>query len=89
MRFVSALCVILFLLTEAVPIFIASVVALFIQFAMSVWHSDAVPQYLGYNAMAITMILFGVLTGTVAITAMGLLLMAVSENRRLGMGFLL
>ena len=89
MRFVSALCMILFLLTEAVPMFIASVVAAFIQFAMSVWHSDAVPPQLGYNAMAITMILFGVLTGAVAITAIGLLLIATSDSRHLGIGFML
>lgn len=88
-RFISALCMILFLLTEAVPIFIASVAALFVQFAMSVWHSDTVPQHLGYNAMAITMVLFGVLTGAVAITAIGLLLIAASDSRHLGMGFML
>ena len=89
MRFVGILCVILFLLTEAVPIFIAMVAVAFVQFAMSVWHSDAQISGCDNNTMAIVMILFGILVGAVSITAIGILLIAAENNRRVGMGLLL
>ncbi len=63
MRFVSALAVILFLLTEAVPIFIGAVLMLFVLFAMSIWHAESVPAGLENR----------VLTGLVVVTAMGIL----------------
>lgn len=73
MRFVTALCMILFLLTEAVPIFIASVAMAFVLFGMSIWHADSVPDILENRAIAVTIIVFGVLTELVAVTAMGIL----------------
>ena len=73
MRFVSALAVILFLLTEAVPIFIGAVLMLFVLFAMSIWHAESVPAGLENRVIALTIIAFGVLTGLVVVTAMGIL----------------
>ena len=73
MRFVTALCMILFLLTEAVPIFIASVAMAFVLFGMSIWHANSVPDILENRAIAVTIIVFGVLTELVAVTAMGIL----------------
>ena len=38
-RFVSMLGVAVFIMTESVPVFLGTTVALFILFALSVWHS--------------------------------------------------
>ncbi len=91
MRFATALCMILFLLTEAVPIFIAAVVMAFILFAMSVWHSESLPNGLANRALALNIIAFGVLTGLVAVTAMGVLWYATlrDDATRGAYGFLL
>lgn len=73
MRFMTALAIILFLLTEAVPIFIGAVLMAFVLFAMSIWHAEYVPDGLANRTIALTIIAFGVLTGLVVVTAMGLL----------------
>lgn len=79
-RFVTVLCMILFLLTEAVPIFIVAVVMAFGLFAMSVWHSESVPNGLANRALALNIIAFGILTGLVAVTAMGVMWYAVLRD---------
>ena len=91
MRFVTVLVIILFLLTEAVPIFIGAVAMVFVLFAMSIWHAESVPAGLGNRAFALSVIAFGVLTGLVFVTAMGILWYAVlcDEESRGGAGFLL
>lgn len=73
MRFVAVLAMILFLLTEAVPIFIGTVAMAFVLFAMSIWHSESVPDGLANRVIALTIIAFGVLTGLVVVTSMGIL----------------
>ena len=73
MRFVVALAMILFLLTEAVPIFIGAFAMAFVSFAMSIWHSESVPDGLANRVIALTIIAFGVLTGLVVVTSMGIL----------------
>lgn len=88
-RFVTVLCMVLFVLTEAVPVFIAAVISAFVQFSMAVWHATAVREGLGARAMAWLMIAFGVLTGMVTVTAIGILLIASNESGRGGAGFLL
>ena len=88
-RFVTVLCMVLFVLTEAVPVFIAAVISAFVQFSMAVWHATAVRDGLGARAMAWLMIAFGVLTGMVTVTAIGILLIASNESGRGGAGFLL
>ena len=90
-RFITVLAMILFLLTEAVPIFIGAVVMAFVLFAMSVWHSESIPGVLVNRAIALTVIAFGVLTGLVAVTAMGVLWYATlrDDSSRAGAGFLL
>lgn len=80
MRFVTVLAVILFLLTEAVPIFIGAIAMAFVLFAMSVWHSESVPDVLVNRAVALTTVAFGVLTGLVVVTAMGVLWYAVLRD---------
>lgn len=81
-RFVAALCMILFLLTEAVPIFIASVISVFTLCAMSVWHATSVPAHLASLFMAWTILAFGVLTGLVTLTAMGALWIGVIKSEK-------
>lgn len=80
MRFVTALAMILFLLTEAVPIFIGATIMAFVLFAMSIWHSESVPDGLANRATALTIIAFGVLTGLVVVTSMGVLWYATLHN---------
>ena len=90
MRFVLGLCAVLFILTEAVPIFIAGAVAAFISFALSVWHADSISDELGNWMLAWAIILFGVLIDVATITAMGVIWIALPENtRRQGIEFLL
>ena len=83
-RFVTALCMILFLLTEAVPIFIASVASMFTLCAMSVWHAKDISEYLPNIMMAWTVLVFGVLTGLVTVTAMGALWIGVIKAEKRG-----
>lgn len=84
-RFVAALCMVLFILTEAVPIFIAAVATMFVLFAMSVWHASEIPEYIPDSAMAWLIIAFGVLSGVVTLTAIGALWIGVikSENPKM------
>ncbi len=84
-RFIAALCMILFLLTEAVPIFIGAVVAMFALCAMSIWHAKEIPAILPDVFMAWLLIAFGVLTGMVTVTAMGAVWIGVikSENSKM------
>lgn len=72
-RFVSVLCVALFFLTESVPVFLGTTVALFVSFALSVWHSSDLPQNLGGNMFAATMMAFGIIMVMPAITALGII----------------
>ena len=90
-RFITVLAMILFLLTEAVPIFIGAVIMAFVLFAMSIWHSESVSGTLANRAVALTIVAFGVLTGLVAVTAMGLLWYATlrDDSSHTGAGFLL
>lgn len=90
MRFTLALCMVLFVLTEAVPIFIAAVVSAFLLFAMSVWHSTEVSAILAKRLLAWAIILFGCLISTPAISAIGVIWIALPENESTqGIGFLL
>ena len=73
MRVSCALGAALFLLTEAVPVFIGTLVAMFVSFAMSVWHSDKFDARLGYMMFACALGLFGVITVMPVITVMGIL----------------
>lgn len=72
-RFIVALGLVLFFMTESVPVFLGTVAAMFASFAMSVWHADKVPENLGSCLFALTLGVFGVLTTMPVITALGLL----------------
>ncbi len=90
-RFGTALCMVLFLLTEAVPIFIATTFMAFVLFAMSVWHAKSVADGLAHKMMGIAVVMFGILVNVPTITALGLFWLAVikSDGARSDARFLL
>ena len=71
-RFGAVLCMVLFLLTEAVPIFIATVFMAFVLFAMSLWHAESLSAGLRDKMVGFAVIMFGILIDLPTITAMGL-----------------
>lgn len=70
-RFIVALAMVLFAMTESVPVFLGGLAAVLILFAMSVWHADSVPEDLGWHMFAGMLVMFGVITTMPAITALG------------------
>lgn len=75
MRVGCALGVALFILTEAVPVFLGTLVVLFAMFAMSVFHSAKSFDDMGDVLFAIMLMGFGVITVMPVITVMGILLL--------------
>lgn len=75
-RFVTALCVVLFVLTESVPVFIGTFAMFIVSFALSQWHMQSVPSMLGNRFFALAVMMFGVITIMPAITALGILVLA-------------
>lgn len=73
MRVVCALGMALFILTEAVPVFIGTMVAVFLSVAMSVWHTDRIDVGLGDKMFAIALMIFGAITVMPVITSIGIL----------------
>ena len=79
-RFGTALCMVLFLLTEAVPIFIATTFMAFVLFAMSVWHANSVATGVRHKMMGLAVIMFGILIEVPTITALGLFWIAILNS---------
>ena len=79
-RFGTALCMVLFLLTEAVPIFIATTFMAFVLFAMSVWHRESVADSVRHKMLAMSVIMFGILVEVPTITALGLFWIAILNS---------
>ena len=73
LRVVCALGGALFLLTEAVPVFLGALGALVLLFTMSIWHSDKADVMLGHKVLAAAMVIFGIITVMPVISAMGIL----------------
>ncbi len=74
MRVLCALGAALFVITEAVPVFIGTLIAVFIMFALSVWHSRADFEHFGVMMFALVLGTFGVITVMPVITVLGILL---------------
>lgn len=72
-RFIVMLAIVLFMMTESVPVFLGMIGAMFIMFAMSVWHAERAAPELTDRMFAIVLGLFGILTTMPAITALGIL----------------
>ena len=73
MRVICALAGALFILTEAVPVFLGMMAAVFVAFALSVWHTSEINRALGDKMLALLMAGFGVITVMPAVTAMAIL----------------
>jgi hypothetical protein len=72
-RIVSALCLVLFILTESVPVFLGLGLMFFISTAMSVWHAKSIPDNLSKILWGYMLCAFGVITVMPVITALGIL----------------
>lgn len=90
MRVVCALGIALFILTEAVPVFISTMIAIFISIAMSVWHQASVNEKLGDKTFAIALMVFGAIITVPVVTVIGILYWAsvpdikfLNESKRL------
>jgi len=71
-RFGTMLCMVLFLLTEAVPIFIAATFMAFVLFAMSIWHSKSVDSNLAWRMVAMAITMFGILIEVPTVSVLGI-----------------
>ena len=80
-RFVAALGIVLFVMTESVPVFLGTVAVFGASFALSVWHASQVPENLDNAAFAIMLMIFGTITVMPVITAMGLVWFMNLEHR--------
>lgn len=72
-RFVCALGVALFIMTESVPVFLGVAVATFISIALTMWHAKKTAGALDEGLFAVTIMLFGILTTMPVITAIGII----------------
>lgn len=72
-RFITIFCLILFILTESVPVFLGMFVVLLCSFAGSVWHMQSVPENLSKKLWAILLGAFGIMTGLPLITSLGII----------------
>ncbi|MCR5194373.1 MAG: hypothetical protein K6B71_02480 [Alphaproteobacteria bacterium] len=76
LRFTTLFGVVLFALTEAVPVFLFAVFSVTLLFGLSVWHSESKKSGVVDGLFAWTVTLFGVLINVPTVTAMGILLLA-------------
>lgn len=81
MRFVVMLAIVLFILTESVPVFLGSVAALFVMFAMSVWHAEKVSNNLWVRFYAVMLGAFGLITTLPVISALGVMLWCSADSK--------
>lgn len=72
-RIVTGLSLILFVLTESVPVFLGLSGVLFVSFAISIWHSESIPDKLSKKLWAALLCSFGIMTSLPLITAFGIL----------------
>lgn len=71
-RIVAALCLILFILTESVPVFLGFAAVLVVQFTMSVWHEQSLPDALSKKLWSLLICCFGIMLSLPVITALGI-----------------
>lgn len=80
LRLVAGLCGVLFLLTESVPMFLATVVTVFIMAALSIWHMSKIAPHVYDWAFAASLVMFGVFIGVPTITCIGLLVAGATKD---------
>jgi len=72
-RFVVMLGFAVFMMTESVPVFLGTLGAMFVLFALSVWHSAKTNVVLPDNLYAMTIILFGLIITMPVMCAIGII----------------
>lgn len=82
-RVVCALGCALFVLTEAVPVLLGTMLAMYISFSMSVWHAKNVNKQIADKMFAIMLMTFGVITIMPAITCIGILFWHNNDCKRM------
>ncbi|MBR1380649.1 MAG: hypothetical protein IJ560_03595 [Alphaproteobacteria bacterium] len=80
-RIVTILGIILFILTESVPVFLGLTIILWAMFALSVWHERSIAPDVPDRMIATTMISFGITTGIIVITALGIIMLSKLSDR--------
>ncbi|MCR4918013.1 MAG: hypothetical protein K5912_03670 [Alphaproteobacteria bacterium] len=78
-RFLTLLCVVLFVLTESVPMFLTSLLFAFALFGLSVWHGKENQHALSESLFGWAVIFFGVTINVPTITVLGILLLCVHQ----------
>ena len=63
----------LFMLTEAVPVLLGTLIAFAVMFIMSVWHAKNINNAFGDKLFAVSLFLFGVICVMPVVSAMGIL----------------
>lgn len=79
-RILIGLCVVLFALTESVPVFLALCGLFWASSVMSVWHRTSVPASLSAKLWALLLCCFGIITMVPMITIIGLMYWADQER---------
>jgi hypothetical protein len=82
-RFVVMLGMAVFMMTESIPVFLGTFVAMFVLFAMSVWHSKSVSATIEHKLYALTILSFGVIITMPVIVAIGIVYLANLPNGNL------
>lgn len=82
LRFVATLCAVLFVLTEAVPMFLATIAMVWGLSALSVWHLKETDKNIADFFCALLLVLFGVLISVPTISVLGLLQISVSPSNK-------
>lgn len=72
-RILIGLCVVLFVLTESVPVFLALAGLFFVSSVLSVWHAQSIPDSLSTKLWGLLLCSFGIITMVPMITIIGLL----------------
>ena len=72
-RVLMLLCVVLFILTESVPMFAITLGGAFIMFSISIRHLKMMPAHLGHEMFGLALILFGLITTMPVLSCLGIL----------------
>lgn len=74
-RFIVALGIALFVMTESVPVFLGLCVATYVSFALTIWHAKKIPSAFDRHLFALSMMVFGIIATMPAIVALAIVYM--------------
>lgn len=80
-RILSLLALILFVLTESVPVFVGLMVFCFLLQALTVYHSKNIPEYFGKQSWALMLICFGIMIICPLISMIGIIYLMALPNK--------